>query len=317
MIAGSPAYRSSLRVGDVILAVDGFETDRMTADCIIKHVTGAVGNRVTLTVGKAGAKAILDVVIERSSISLPSVEGLMKEPKGWKYMVDERAGIGYIRVSSFIEDTAGDFAGVLRRLEGMAMRGLVIDLRDNPGGLVTAASEVVDNFIEKGMIVSVRPRFGMAGYLSAHDNDVIRDYPIAILVNKYTASAAEIVAGAMQDQKHKRAVIVGERTFGKASVQNIRQIEGQKAKLKFTTAYYHLPSGTKIDKNFDNSSGGIRPDIEVVMTPAEKERAIQFRKNNEAGGAGGLRLEDDVQLYVSVEVLRCQLSIADSKAQSW
>jgi carboxyl-terminal processing protease len=224
-------------------------------------------------------------------------------------MIDPDNQIGYIRIALFTEKTAEDFKGVLEELEGQGLKGLVLDLRSNPGGRVDAAVKVVENFIEKGMIVSIRPRFGMPTYYSAQKNVRKRNYPITILIDSHTASAGEIVAGALQDEKHRRAILVGERSFGKGSVQNIKSLEGKKAKLKLTEAYYHLPSGRNVEaadivKKPGISSWGVAPDVEIVLNPNERNKVAELMTANETLLAGGkAKSPDRLRRYSNIETI--------------
>lgn len=287
LLLDTPAYKSGLNVGDVIEEVDGVEAKEMTADCMIKKITGPAGTAVALTIKSSDKNKISNLTITRANITIPSIRGWQRTREGdWRYMIDNRNQIGYIRIATFAERTAINFEKVLSQLETKGLRGLVIDLRSNPGGVVNTAVEIVDKFIEKGMIVSTCPRYGMATYMSAHKENTRSDYPIVILTNKTSASASEIVAGALQDPKYKRAILVGERTFGKGSVQNIKRLSGN-AKLKYTMAYYRLPSGQTVEsmemaKKAHKDNWGIMPDIEIKLNTEEYKKLVNMQKSNEA-----------------------------------
>ena len=285
LLSDTPAHHSGLDVGDVIAAVDRREAKDMNADCIIESITGIVGSDVTLTVHRPATDKTIDITVTRAAITVPSVSGWQRTERGkWQYMIDPRQKIGLVRLTSFCERTVPDFEEALDRLEDQGLKGLILDLRSNPGGTVDAAATIVDKFVEKGMIVSTRPRYGMATYLSAKKEDTHPDYPIVVLVNRNSASAAEIVAGALQDPKHKRAVLIGERTLGKGSVQIVTPLQGG-AMLKYTMAYYHLPSGQKVQsppshKTENERTWGVKPDVRVELTSDEFKQAMDIQRAN-------------------------------------
>ena len=289
LLLNAPAYESGLNVGDVIEAVDGVETKEMSSDCMSKKIAGPANTAVTLTVKSSDENKTTDITIIRANVTIPSIRGWQITREGeWQYMIDGHNQIGYVRIAAFTERTAADFEKVLIQLEANGLRGLVLDLRSNPGGVVNAAAEIVDKFIEKGMIVSTRPRYGMATYIAAHKDKTHPDYPIVVLIDKTSASASEIVAGALQDQKYKRATLVGERTFGKGSVQNIKRLP-ENARLKYTMAYYHLPSGQKVESKVESieaargtsiENWGIMPDIEVKLNAEELKKLLDVQKAN-------------------------------------
>lgn len=304
LLLNTPAYKAGVRVGDVIEAVDGSEAKEMNVDCMIKKITGTAGTTVTLTVKRSDGNKLSNITIIRANVNIPSIRGWKRNrEEKWQYIIDNRNQIGYIRIATFAENTAENFEKILFDLEAKGLKGLVLDLRSNPGGIVTAAAKIVDKFIKKGMIVSTCPRYGMATYMSAHEENTHPDYPIVVLTNKNSASASEIVAGALQDRKHKRAILVGERTFGKGSVQNIKSLSGY-AKLKYTMAYYRLPSGQRVEGggtskiSIDNS--GVMPDVVVKMNTEEIEK---LTNNN--------TIITDPQLAIGLLILRGKMTQED------
>ncbi len=326
LLPDAPAYKSGLNVGDVIEGVDGVEAKGMNADCMIKKITGPADTTVTLTVKSSEENKANKITITRANVTISSIRGWQRTRDGkWEHLIDDRNRIGYIRIATFTEKTALNFENVLSHLETKGLRGLILDLRSNPGGLVTAASEVVDKFIEKGMIVSTCPRYGMATYMSAHKENTHSDYPVVILTNKTSASASEIVAGALQDPKYKRAILIGERTFGKGSVQNIKRLS-ENAKLKYTMAYYRLPSGQTVEsmevaKKANVGNWGIMPDVEVKLNAEEYKRLASVQKSNETlrgnsnHASGGMiaysnqdTIDADPQLAIGVLVLKGKIA---------
>ncbi len=299
VLPNTPAYNSGLEVGDVIQAIDGIETANMSSHCAVKRITGPAGTKVTLTIRRPVEDKTLDITLSRANIVVPSIQGWQRtktgpivsaglEPAsgGWLYMIDSRNKISYVRITSFNSRTAGDFEEVLAQLEAKGLRGLILDLRSNPGGLLNSAVEIADKFIEEGLIVRTQPRFGMATYASANKENTHPDYPIVVLINRYTASASEIVAGVLQDPKYNRATLVGERSYGKGSVQTITSYPGGGAQLKYTAAYYHLPSGQRIEnrevvKKQNGKDWGISPNPNVELRSDELRRLTDVQKANE------------------------------------
>jgi len=316
LLPGTPAYESNLNVGDVIEAVDGIKAPKMTAGCMINKITGPTGTAVTLTVKHSDRNKLSDITITRANVTVPSIRGWQRNREGkWRYMIDNHNQIGYIRIANFTENTATNFEKVLSQLETKGLRGLVLDLRSNPGGIVNIAAKVVDKFIEKGMIVSTCPRYGMATYISAHKENTHPDCPTVILTNKASASASEIVAGALQDKKYKRATLVGERTHGKGSVQTIKSLPGN-AKLKYTMAYYRLPSGQRVEiaksvKGTSIRNEGIVPNVVVQLNSKEHKELAHVQKANEAlRNNSRNHVSDHIKFYSSQDTINADPQLA-------
>ena len=253
-IEGSPAFKKDLRAGDKIIKIEDEATKDMSLADAVKKIRGKKGTEIKLTILRKGATAPFEVVIVRDVIPLVSVRHEMLSPE-----------IGYLRISTFQTNVSKDILAALEDMEkNKGFSGLVLDLRNDPGGLLTQAIEVADIFLDEGLIVSTK------GRLSSHDmtvkarkNSKKRDYPIVVLVNEGSASASEIVAGALQD--NERAIILGTRTFGKGSVQTIMPLSNGSG-LRLTTARYFTPSGRSIQ------SSGIEPDIELDFIPPTNEK---------------------------------------------
>jgi carboxyl-terminal processing protease len=237
---GTPAYKAGIRPGDVILFVDGKTTDGMDSTAVAGLLKGAKGTHVQVTMGREGTEKPLVFDLIRDEISRPSVD--------LAYII--RPGIGYIHVTNFQETTSHEVGDALAQLG--PLKGLMIDLRGNPGGLLNEAVNMADKFLEKGqVVVSQHGRGGPDQVYRAANGEDGPKYPIVVLVNRNTASAAEIVSGALQD--HDRALIVGETTFGKGLVQTVYPI-AEDTGLALTTYHYYTPSGRLIQRNYDNVS---------------------------------------------------------------
>jgi carboxyl-terminal processing protease len=233
---GAPAFRAGIHPGDVIAAVDGKSTDGMTSDLVAKALKGPKGTHVQVSMIRVGEAKPLTFDLVRDEIPNPSVD--------LKYEI--RPGIGYIHLKQFQETTAQEVNDAVDSFTGL--KGLVFDLRGNPGGLLSQAVEVCDHLLAKGQnIVSQRGRaYPDVNYTATHGNDG-HTFPIVVLVNRNTASAAEIVSGALQD--HDRALIVGETTFGKGLVQTVYNLS-ENTGLALTTYHYYTPSGRLIQRNY-------------------------------------------------------------------
>ncbi|HET8554573.1 MAG TPA: S41 family peptidase [Rhodanobacteraceae bacterium] len=244
-IDDTPAAKAGLKPGDVILKIDGAPVDPQDVETSIDKLRGKAGSKITLTLvhDQAGSMPITKT-LTRALISMTSV-----------HMRDIEPGYVYIRISQFQSDTARDLDSKLEQLiarDGQP-KGIILDLRSNPGGLVMAATGVADAFLDGGLIVSTRGRVeGSDMSFRAHPGDLAKGAPMVVLVNHGTASAAEILSGALKD--HHRALIMGQRTFGKGVVQTVMQVDANHV-LKLTTARYYTPDGTSIQAE------GITPDI--------------------------------------------------------
>lgn len=272
-IDGSPAARAGIRAGDTILAVDGSAVaDSRLADTIAR-IRGEPGTIVNLSIGRKALSDPIDIAVERAIVAVQSVRHQMLEP-----------GVGYLRISQFSDTTGPDAGAALRALRqeaGGELRGIVLDLRNNPGGVLDAAVEVSDAFLESGLIVSAEGRSRESRFrMEAGAGDLARGAQIAVLVNEGSASAAEIVAGALRD--NGRAKLLGQRTFGKGSVQTVVPI-GDGQALKLTTSRYYTPSGASIHER------GLEPDI---VLPVQETAAL-------AGDAPLLERDADVRAAVA------------------
>jgi carboxyl-terminal processing protease len=277
-MVGTPAYEAGILAGDLILKIDGKSTESLRMNEAVDLIQGDPGQKVTLTVLHEGAKEPVDIAITRAIIVVPSVLGDRRktdDPKAWDYLLDKENKIGYIRLTNFSKTAAKEMRDAVEELQREGARGLIIDLRNNPGGLLRAAVEISDLFLTDGRIVSTKGRNHKEEIYDAKPDGTLLSpadkYPMAVLVNKYSASASEILSAALQD--HKRAVVIGERTYGKGSVQNIIEMHegGDRGALKLTTASYWRPSGQNIHRfpdSKDTDDWGVRPtDSGYKLTP--------------------------------------------------
>jgi carboxyl-terminal processing protease len=263
-IDDTPASKAGVQAGDLIFALDGEPVQGMTLQEAVEKMRGKVGTPIKISIRRAG-KDPFDVTLTRDTIKVKPV----------KYRL-EGGDIGYIRVTSFTEQTTPGVLDAVEKLKkeaGNKLKGYILDLRNNPGGLLDQAIALSDAFLDKGEIVSVKARKNDdVQRWNAKPGDVANGLPIVVLVNGGSASASEIVAGALQD--HRRAIILGTRSFGKGSVQTIMQVSGGGA-IRLTTALYFTPSGRSIQKE------GIKPDIDVEPAKIENiQQRSSFREEN-------------------------------------
>lgn len=265
----TPADKAGLKSGDLFVKIDDVRRDKWTSDEVVKRVRGEEGTTVRLVMerpgkdGKPGKE--YSFKLERAMIALPNMESELK------------GTVGYIRLAQFTQNSADEIAAALKSLEKKGAKSFVLDLRDNPGGLLDQAVDVSSLFVESGVIVQVQEREGEAEKSLATGNQVT-DAPLVVLVNGNSASASEIVAGALQD--YDRATLVGERTFGKGSVQTVEELDSGAA-IKFTIAHYLTPKGRSIDGK------GLAPDVKVKMdiekqmdpeTDTQLEKALELAR---------------------------------------
>ena len=257
-IRGTPAYDAGIMAGDAILKIAGQSTERITLEQAVGVLRGKPGSSVTLVVRHRGSPVDNEITVTRAIIQPVSVEAEMLAPE---------SGIGYMRVTSFTNKVMDDLLKSAEELRAQGMRGLILDLRQNPGGLLDKAVEMSDAFLSEGVIVSVRGRRPeITESFSARKGDALESIPLVLLVDEGSASASEIVAGALRD--HKRALLVGSRTYGKGSVQKIFPLTNGEA-IKLTTARYYMPADQPIMDRM-----GIMPDVFVPMT---REHLIALR----------------------------------------
>ena len=282
---GTPAYRAGLAAGDRIVEINGKNPEGLSLDEVSDRLKGEIGTAIELTVIHAGDNRKESVKLVRERIHLESVLGDRRKEGGkWDFFLDPQDRIAYIRLASFSRDTAAELKKILEDLRGENVRGLIIDVRNNPGGLLNAAVEVCDLFIAEGRIVSTKGRNTPERVWEAKKEGDFEAMPMVVLINRYSASASEIVAACLQD--HHRAILVGERTWGKGSVQSLIELEEGKSAIKLTTATYHRPSGKNIHRFPDakeTDEWGVHPDdgYEIKISTEEREKLLLDRRERD------------------------------------
>ena len=284
-IDGTPAWRAGIQPGDRIIKIEGLVTKDLSLADAVKKMRGPKGTKVTITVMRDGTKEPFDVQLTREVIQVQSIKSQELEP-----------GIAYIRIRQFQERTAADMIAAVEKLDkGGQLNGIILDLRYNPGGLLSSAVEVSEEFLGDGkLVVYTEGRVRNQNMrFTAHAKHSVTEVPLVVLVNGGSASASEIVAGAIQD--HGRGVIIGTQTFGKGSVQTIIPLSDGSG-LRLTTARYYTPKGRSIHGK------GITPDI-VIEAPKEKEEA-GGPKPNAPQLSEAEQMKRDVQLQRAIEILK-------------
>ncbi len=284
-IEDTPAYKAGLKPGDVIIEIEGEPTEKMTLFQAVKKLRGKPGTKVTITIWRKGVEKPFKVTITRAIIKIKSVK--TKELDNGK--------IGYIRLTQFQENSAEDFEKALLKFKDK--EGIIIDLRNNPGGLLSVAVRIADMLLPKGdLIVYTKGRTSRSNdkFYSINEPIVSKDLPIVVIVNKGSASASEILTGALMD--NDRALSVGDKTFGKASVQTLIPLPDGSG-IKLTTAHYYTPSGKLI------MNKGITPDIVVKVTEEEEIERLKAEREAKIKGEDKVKIKDP-QLDTAINAIK-------------
>jgi carboxyl-terminal processing protease len=299
----------------------------MPITCAVNKIIGPDGTKVLLTIRRSDEEKTRNIEITRTKIIVPTIRGWCRDDSGnWLYFVDQKDKIGYVRITNFSATTASDFDGILTMLENRGIRALIMDLRFNTGGYLQSAAEITDMFVDKGIMVSTQPRVGLPTWEAAHKKGTHPYYPLVILINSSSASASEIVAGALADKTYCRATLVGQQSYGKGSVQTITDYPGNGAQLKYTMAYYHLPDGSKVKDRFSmeklgKKDWGVMPNVKIELRSDEFKKMADIQRDNDVLAAAnhnenkskltrhGLEetLQADCQLAVAVLVSKAKL----------
>jgi len=277
-IEDSPAWKAGLEAGDKIVSVEGKSTKGMSLAEAAQAMKGKIGESLKIGIIREGLKAPKSYTITRKSIKVKSVKSKLLEK-----------GYGYIRLTSFIEKSAEEVRGAIKKFQGkeIGLKGLILDLRKNPGGLLDQAIKISDFFLDQGIIVSTKGRDKKEiKVVNANASATIADFPLVVLIDEFSASASEIVAGALKD--NKRALVMGKRSFGKGSVQSVITM-GDGSGLKLTVARYYTPNGTSIQAK------GISPDVTIDEVDPEgfQKAIIKRRIRRESDIKGHLEVEED------------------------
>jgi len=287
-VEGSPAAQAGVMAGDILLSIDGRKLDGRSVFDVEEMLVGPLGTRVHIEVRHPGEREARKLSLVRRPVHLTTVRGFRRDPSGaWEYMIDPLERIGYVRVSNFRENTMRDFDAALRELLDDGAAAMILDLRFNPGGLMQQAVAMVDRFVNSGLILSTVTRLRAVDEYVAQREGTIDNLKLVVLINGNSASAAEIVAGSLRARG--RATVVGERSFGKGSVQHLIHLAGHKAAVKLTVAYYRLPGGRIIhrtEKNAYTESWGVTPDVGIALDESEVAAIQESRRRVDVSPAG-------------------------------
>lgn len=317
-LPGSPAYAAGIHAGDRIVEIEGKPVSEFPMDrelqTAIQLLKGEAGVEVKIGVRHVESEAVEQLTLTRAVIQLDTVLGDSRKTDGtWNFMLDPEKKIGYIRLTHFTRRSAEEMRHALQTLKDQEMKALIIDLRYNPGGLLQSAVEIADMFIEDGVIVSTEGRNSRERSWYAKKFGTYSGFPMAVLVNRMSASASEILSACLQD--YHRAVIVGERSWGKGSVQNVIELEGGDSALKLTTASYHRPSGKNIHRfpgAKESDEWGVSPDegFGVTFTDAETERYFDVRRTRDVPRDDAAPASDfvDTQLAKALEYVNNEMT---------
>ncbi|MCB9848971.1 MAG: S41 family peptidase [Phycisphaeraceae bacterium] len=280
-LEGTPAHRAGIRPGDIIRTVDGESTLGITLSQAVDRITGKRGSEVVLGVEREGVDEPIEFRLRRDVIPIYSIKGWKRSGEhenDWDWFIDKENGIGYIRMTQFSEDTTREFDRAIDQMRAQELNGLIFDLRFNPGGLLSEAVSISNRFVDNGLIVAQQDSSGVIreSQRAIRGMATLGDVPVVVLINEGTASASEIVSGCLQD--HGKAIILGARSYGKGSVQNVYDIGRGDAALKLTTQYYSLPEGRVIHRRDGAKVWGIQPDVEVEMLPSQIGEALEIRQ---------------------------------------
>ena len=273
---GSPALEAGIMAGDIVLEIEGQSTFKIPIQECIDKLMGEPGTPVRIKVRHLdGVEQTYE--IKRGKIITRTVKGIRRDGESWNYCIDGALGLAYLRVTQFNNATVDELKSALEKTQQRGLNGMVLDLRDNPGGELISAVQMADLFLTEGTVVSIRPRPGRGepATFTAQRAGTLPDFPMMVLINGQSASASEIVAGALQE--NGRAKVMGTRSFGKGSVQEVRELEYNRGTLKYTTAHYHLPSGRNINRAEDSVVWGVDPDPGMVVPVSDDKYIEMFR----------------------------------------
>ena len=298
-IVGSPAFRAGIKPGDEIIKVGGKDVEDLKADAAAKHIQGKPGTNVDLTVVRPWTGKTFDVTLTRELIEIESVLGDQRDAhQKWDWFLSKQDGIGYIRLTGFTQKSAKEMKLALEELKKQGVNGLILDLRRNPGGLLRSAVDIANMFIPEGLLVTVDGRtHPKEEYKADPKNVILPSTPLVVLIDENSASASEILAAALQH--YERATILGKRSYGKGSVQNVFPLENGKTALKLTTAKYTPPSGKNINRTSRSrdpkEEWGVVPDVKFEPTDIERDDFYLWRYDRDIV-RDPIRLDEQLKL---------------------
>jgi carboxyl-terminal processing protease len=323
-LLGTPAFKAGIKAGDLILKVDGMATKSYTVDKLVDRIMGPENTTVVLTIKRRGLAEPFDVPVVRKEVKPRTVKGWRRKENGeWRYILPD-GKIGYIRVTQFAGETHEHVVAALRDLKASGVHSVILDLRANPGGLLRSATSVANEFLDSGRIVFTKGRQVHRREIEANSDGEFLNGDMVCLVDQHSASAAEILSGALKDWG--RATIIGQRSYGKGSVQNVIPVRRDRAYLKLTTNYYYLPRGRLLHRKPGAESWGVDPDITVGMTPKQMRRWMLIQRKTDLlqefdpkllSADLGRLYEADIQLNAAVLLLKMMdLQRQDDSAES-
>ena len=279
-VDGSPAFKAGIEAGDIITKVNGTSIENQRLPDVIKRIAGPLGSTVTLDVRHVTGDTAT-ISMKREEIVVPTCKGYSRNPdNSWDYYVCDNPKVAYVRITQFTPDTYTDLRGVLEKTLATGMKGLILDLRFNPGGRLDQAVAVLNMLLPKGKtIVTTKGRNRPESKEVSNGENILPNFPMVVLINEHSASASEIVSGCLMD--NRRAVVVGERSYGKGSVQELIPLDEKGGELKLTVAYYYLPSGRLVHRKKGATDWGVQPQIYVPMDAATEDKVAQERYNQE------------------------------------
>ncbi|GEM_PF-1251438 len=296
-LLGTPAYKAKIKAGDLIMKVDGVSTKKLSVDKLVKRIMGPPGSTVKLLIKRRGVAEPFVVPVVRQDVHIRTVKGWRRDKSGnWDFILKNSSDkIGYIRITQFTGTTYRDIDKALRKIRQAGAESLILDLRNNPGGLLRSATAVADEFIgDVQRIVFTRGRSVPRNEVNSTPKGMFQQGDMAVLIDGHSASAAEILSGALKD--YNRGTIIGQRSYGKGSVQNVIPVRSSEAYLKLTTAYYYLPSGRLLHRQKNSKDWGVNPDIDVYVTPRQMRHWL------------GLRRKTDLLQDVAADILDADLA---------
>lgn len=279
-IDDSPAWKAGILPGDVIVKVNGESILGLRLEDVIPKIQGPSGTPVTLTILRRQNEQTVDITMTRQEYQIPMVKGFGRnQDQSWDFWADHENKIAYVRLTQFTPEVGQRITSILNQLLKEGMKGLIFDVRFNPGGRLQEAEQLIDLFVKEGVMVTVKGRSRAEQKKLARAEGTLPDFPMVVLINEHSASASEVLAGALKDLG--RATVVGARSYGKGSVQEVVPLDANAGELKITVAYWYLPSGKRVQRLKDATEWGVEPDIVVPMDDAAQARLMTEQLNAE------------------------------------